>query len=55
MRDQSVSLGSVLAREYIGLEPTAEGIWQLWFGPIHRGRLTELGRKKFQLQKTLSP
>lgn len=51
MRDQSVSLGSVLERECVGVEPIADGIWHLWFGPVFLGRLTELGRAKFHLEK----
>lgn len=51
MRDTSVSLGNVLGRECIALEPIDDGLWHLWFGPVFLGRLTELARKKFHLQK----
>jgi transposase InsO family protein len=52
MREQSVSLGAVLQRECVGLEAIAEGIWHLWFGPVFLGRLSELGRAKFHLDKS---
>jgi len=51
VREVSVSLGVVVARESIGLEPIDDGLWHLWFGPVFLGCLTELGRKKFQFQK----
>lgn len=52
MRDQSISLGSVLRHECVGLEPVDDGLWHLWFGPVFLGRLQELGRKKYQLEKS---
>jgi len=53
MRDQSVVLSNVLHRECVGLEPIDDGLWHVWFGPVFLGRLRELGRKKFALQKNL--
>jgi putative transposase len=53
MRDQQVVLSSVLGRESVGLESIGDGLWHLWFGPVFLGRLRELGRRKFQLQKEI--
>jgi len=52
MCDQHVVLSSVLHRECVGLEPIDDGLWHLWFGPVFLGRLQELGRKKYQLDKS---
>lgn len=49
--ETSVTLGVVLSRECVGLEPHDDGIWHLWFGPVFLGRLRELGRRKYHLQK----
>lgn len=37
----SVVLSKVLAHEAVGLEPVDDGKWQLWFGPIYLGSMTE--------------
>lgn len=55
VHDFSVSLGSVLQAECIGLEPTDDGVWHLWFGPVFLGKLRELGRRKFQMDKEVNP
>jgi hypothetical protein len=52
MCDQAVILSNVLQRECVGLEPIDDGLWHLWFGPIFLGRLQELGRKKYNLEKS---
>jgi hypothetical protein len=44
-------LGSVLRREYVGLEPIDDGLWHLWFGPVFLGRLRQLAKNKAQLVK----
>ena len=49
-RDQ-ISLSMVLAQEAVGFEPVAEGRWQLWFGPIYLGLLSELRVGKNSLLK----
>jgi putative transposase len=46
-----ITLGDVLSRECVALEPIDDGLWHLWFGPIFLGRLRALGRQKFQLQR----
>jgi transposase InsO family protein len=46
-----VVLSAVLQSECVGLEPIDDGLWHIWFGPVFLGRLQELGRKKFHLQK----
>jgi putative transposase len=46
-----VVLSSVLGQEVVGLEPLDEQCWQLWFGPIYLGLLTEKRRGKFDLVK----
>jgi hypothetical protein len=51
MREQSIVLGAPLARECVGLEPIDDGFWHVWFGPVFLGRLRELGRQKYQLDK----
>lgn len=43
---QELHLAAVLRGEAIGLEPIDDGLWQVWFGPIYLGLLTELGRNK---------
>jgi hypothetical protein len=53
MHDQHVVLSAVLQRECVGLEPIEDGFWHVWFGPIFLGRLRELGRKKFHIQKEI--
>lgn len=49
--NQELSLGSVLARECVGVEPIDDGQWHLWFGPVFLGSLRQLGRDKLHLQK----
>jgi putative transposase len=53
MKDQGVVLSSVLQRECVGLEPIQDGLWHVWFGPVFLGRLRELGRKKYDIQKNV--
>jgi transposase InsO family protein len=45
-------VGAVLNRECVGMEPVQDGIWHLWFGPVFLGRLTELSRTKYHLEKS---
>jgi hypothetical protein len=52
IENKEVTLGSVLGRECVGLEPVQDGLWHLWFGPIFLGRLQALGRKSFHLEKS---
>jgi transposase InsO family protein len=49
----SLSLGSVLANEAVGVEEIGDGRWQLWFGPIYLGLATQLGNGKVELLKNL--
>jgi transposase InsO family protein len=44
-----VPMGSVLGGEAIGCEPIADGRWQLWFGPIYLGVMTELAKGKVEV------
>jgi len=48
-----VGVGSVLSNEAIGIEEIGEGRWQLWFGPIYLGLLTQLANRKVELLKNL--
>jgi transposase InsO family protein len=48
-----IVLSNVLNRECVGLEPIDDGLWHVWFGPVFLGRLKELGRKKFHIQKEI--
>lgn len=41
-----VSVGAVVSREAVGLEPVADGRWQLWFGPIYLGLVIEEAKNK---------
>ncbi len=52
IRERQVELSNVLYRECVGLEPIDDGLWHLWYGPVFLGRLQELGRKKYQLDKS---
>ena len=36
-----IFLSSVLAKEYVGLEPLAPGVWDLHFGPLRLGIFDE--------------
>lgn len=36
-----VNISHVLAEEFVGFEPMAEGIWDVWFGPVWLGRFDE--------------
>lgn len=55
-----VNVSTVLEEQYVGLEEVDDGWWDVYFGPIHLGRLDEtdfriedsLGRKA---RKPLSP
>jgi len=53
MRDQPVVLSNVLQSECVGLEPIEEGLWHAWFGPVFLGRLREVGRHKYSIQKNI--
>jgi putative transposase len=53
IRNWKVTLGRVLAREAVGLEPTDDGRWQLWFGPVYLGQLHDLGRRQLRLVRNL--
>jgi putative transposase len=44
-------VSTVLGHEVVGLEPLDEQRWQLWFGPIYLGLVTEKGQGKFDLAK----
>jgi hypothetical protein len=46
-------IGQVLERECTGLEPIAEDLWHLWFGPIFLGRMRQVGRSKFHIHKEI--
>jgi putative transposase len=46
-----IVIGDVLHRECIGLEPIAEDLWHLWFGPVFLGRMRQVGRSKFHIHK----
>lgn len=35
------ALSHVLAEEYVGLEEVDNGLWNVYFGPLHLGRLDE--------------
>ncbi|MBC7173685.1 MAG: IS481 family transposase [Polyangiaceae bacterium] len=47
------SLGTVLRNEAVGIEPIDDGRFQLWFGPIYLGLLTDLGRGEYTLDKNI--
>jgi len=51
VNDVPVTLSNVLQRECVGLEPTDDGLWHIWFGPVFLGRLRMIGRNKYDLQK----
>lgn len=34
-------MSNLLARDYIGLEEVGEGLWSVYFGPVHLGWLDE--------------
>jgi putative transposase len=51
IRQKQIFIARVLCSEHIGLEPIDDGLWHLWFGPVFLGRLRELGRSKFHLQR----
>ena len=36
-----VNVSHVLGEEYVGLEPVADGLWSLYFGPVLLGRFDE--------------
>jgi putative transposase len=50
-RKMEMGLGSVLRREAIGLEEIDDGRFQIWFGPIYLGLLTDLGRGRHSFDK----
>jgi len=50
--EKDISLGSVLAGECVGLEPIDDGLWHLWFGPVFLGRLQDLSRQNYTLNKS---
>ena len=39
--NRRVSVGHVLAEEYVGLGEVADGIWSVYFGPVLLGRFDE--------------
>jgi hypothetical protein len=43
---QPIRFGRVLQHEVVGIEPVSDGKWQLWFGPIYLGLLSEEGKGK---------
>lgn len=51
--NKELTLGSVLGRECVGVEPLDDGHWHLWFGPVLLGSIRQLGRNKLHLQKEL--
>ncbi len=58
-----VNVSHVLAEEYVGLEEVDNGLWNVYFGPLHLGRLNEedlriqdhLGRKSRKSVSPMSP
>lgn len=40
-KNQKVFVSNLLKREYIGLEEVGEGLWSVYFGPVHLGWLDE--------------
>jgi len=46
-------VADILANEAIGVEPIADGRWQLWFGPIYLGILQEGAKGKHTMIKNL--
>ena len=36
-----MNVSTVCVGEYVGLEEIADGIWNLYFGPLRLGRLSE--------------
>jgi putative transposase len=40
-KNRKVFLSNLLARDYIGLEEVGEGLWSVYFGPVHLGWLDE--------------
>jgi transposase InsO family protein len=51
MRERTVTLGTVLARECVGLEPIDDGFWHVWFGPVFLGSLRELRGNNYLITK----
>ena len=50
LHNSTTLVANLLAREAVGLEPLEDGHWQLWFGPIYLGLLTEHGKGIINLQ-----
>lgn len=40
-KNRKVFVSNLLARDYIGLEEVGEGLWSVYFGPVHLGWLDE--------------
>jgi putative transposase len=53
IRTSHVGLGAVLRHEAIGIETIDDLRFQLWFGPIYLGLVTDLGRGRVSLDKNL--
>jgi transposase InsO family protein len=47
-------VGRVLATEAVGVEPIADGLWHLWFGPVYLGELRDKhkGENEFIANRT---
>jgi len=50
-----INIGHVVKRQAIGVEEIADGIWQIWFGPVYLGLMVEEGKKKFSFLKNQLP
>jgi hypothetical protein len=50
-----VCLGKVLATQEIGVEEIADGVNQLWFGPVYLGLLVDEGKKRISYLKNQLP
>jgi hypothetical protein len=42
-----VNISHVLADEYVGLDEVDDGIWAIYFGPVHLGRFDERTRRLY--------
>lgn len=50
--NQQLNVGRVLRREAVGVEQIDDGRYQLWFGPIYLGLVTDLGRGRTHFDRS---
>lgn len=49
LNGKRIRTSDILQYELVGLEPVDDGQWQLWFGPVFLGKLTEHSHSKLTL------